>query len=161
MADLSQNPCVLIVHPGALGDVILSLKAIRALRCWFSTHDVLLVSRADIGVLLRDAGEVDCLWPLEGPTFSQLLAGQEYLNSKTRLLLNRCTHAVCWMGSENGTLLDVLQCNGIKEVIIRSPKDETLSAHHTEDRFLETLLPWGVSIEPTTRPLLGRREQSF
>ena len=48
-----------VVHPGALGDVLLSLSAIRHIKSSYPTHYLILVCRSDVGDLLRTCGEID------------------------------------------------------------------------------------------------------
>lgn len=58
MPDLSRGAPVLAVHPGALGDVLLAIPALRALRAG-ATGPVVLAAHARVGALLEALAVVD------------------------------------------------------------------------------------------------------
>ena len=63
-------PVILIVHPGTLGDVLLAVAALRALRKTFPSHHVVWVGQSEVGKLLLACEEVNEIIGIEGP-FSQ------------------------------------------------------------------------------------------
>ena len=74
---------ILIVHPGALGDVLLAVPAIRNLSMKFPQHETVLIATAAVGRLLSECGVIDEWIPLEGQAclglFSDTLSVTEEL----------------------------------------------------------------------------------
>jgi ADP-heptose:LPS heptosyltransferase len=143
-------PVLLVVHPGSLGDVLLSLGALRALRIAWPTHELTLVARGEVAGLLRACGEVHQALPIEGATLAQLLAGPDALPPGLAARLRRCTAAVCWMNDQKGALRTTLRRSGVGQVIVQSPHSLALHAVHAADCYLESLRPWGL--RPADRP---------
>lgn len=149
----SDRPYLLIIHPGTLGDVVLSIEAIRSLRQGFPTHTFLLVSQSEVGRLLLECGEVDVVWALEGPFLGDLQAGFHPATPCVESVLRLCTHAVCWITDQNGCLAEGLKMAGVGEFLICSAKAGHLKSTHMSDRFSEVLQAWGVSPLQEHRPL--------
>lgn len=130
---------ILIVHPGALGDVLLAVPAIRKLSVKFPQHETVLMATAAVGRLLSECGVIDEWIPLEGQAclglFSETLSITEELQS----WLNRCDVAVVWAEDKDGVLGLLFQELGIAQVRIQSPFSPVLRARHQSNRFLETL----------------------
>lgn len=138
-----SRPVLLVVHPGSLGDVLLSLDAVRALRDAWPTHEMILLARGDVGTLLQACGEVDRAVPIEGTVLAQLLAGGGAFDPGVATWLQRCTVVVCWM-KDPGVLERTLRKAGIGQIIAHSPHSPTLQAVHVRDRYFEILHPWGI-----------------
>src|SRR5215470_383045 len=56
---------VLVVHPGALGDVLLAVPALRALQSCHHGEPVVLAAQPHIGALLGALGAVDLARPFD------------------------------------------------------------------------------------------------
>ena len=130
---------IFVVHPGALGDVLLALPAIRALRTSFPTHQLGLVAGAAVGGLLRVCGEVATVFSLEAGVMAGLLAGRPWVGPTVREWLGRCGLAVCWMADPGDRLSSTLQGLGVGRVIVRSLAASEGEAIHQEDRLMETV----------------------
>ncbi|MBI4401055.1 MAG: glycosyltransferase family 9 protein [Nitrospirae bacterium] len=130
---------ILIVHPGALGDVLLALPSIRAVQAGFPTHALGLVAGTEVGSLLHACAEIDTVFPLETGALAELLAGPESVEPVLRGWLRRCDLAVCWMKDSDGKLHAALRELGAGRVIVRSPVSSDCEAVHQVDRFLETV----------------------
>lgn len=130
---------VIIMHPGALGDVLLALPAMRALRASFPLHEHLLIAGSGVGKLLQTCAEVDRAIAIEGSTMATLLAAGATVPANLRACLNRCDLFVCWMGDAGGDLALTSHGLGAQRVIFRSPFDGQWEGLHQSDRFLETV----------------------
>ena len=74
---------LLIVHPGALGDIVLAFPAILALRCNFQTIDILCQSsRGELAVSL---GIADFFLPFESRDFMALHTTASATNAHSEL----------------------------------------------------------------------------
>ncbi len=150
---MSTSPVILIGHFGSLGDVVLSLQGIRALHQTFPSHELALWTQNDVGKLLHECGEVHSFWPLEGPIGGFLLGEVTSSPLQVQSVLQRCSHGIFWMKSENGFLNINMRKAGVKDLLCCSPVNNALSSIHMEDRFLETLHPLGISINAPRTPL--------
>jgi heptosyltransferase III len=132
-----RSGAVLIIHPGALGDLLLSLPAIRSLRTRYSDHRLVLLARSDIGGLLRDCGVVDGCRNIESDDLASLLAGPDRVTAPLRELLRNCVHVVAWLRDTEGALQATLRECGVGRISIGSATP--CAGVHQSRRFLEVL----------------------
>ncbi|MCS6304030.1 MAG: glycosyltransferase family 9 protein [Nitrospira sp.] len=130
---------ILIVHPGALGDVLLAVPAIRNLSRKFSQHETVLIAAAAVGRLLSECGVIDDWIPLEGQACLGLFSDTVSITEELQSWLNRCDAAVVWTEDKDGALGFLFQKFCIAWVQIQSPFSPVLRARHQSNRFLETL----------------------
>lgn len=142
-----MNRTVFIIHPGAIGDVLLAVPAIRHLRSRFQGHEIVLCARESVANLLSECGEVHDWVSLEHQCVGRLFGGSPDVASELASWLNRCDLAVAWMKDQTGSLAAALEHYGVREARLESPFSSRLLAKHQQDRFLETIG------EPGTTPL--------
>lgn len=130
---------VVILHPGALGDVVLAVPAMRRLLARFPLHRSLLISNEPIGRFLLECRMVDAWIPVQGAACADLFAGAVPASTELGSWLKSCDCAVAWINDEGGTLATVLRSCGIPEMWIQSPFSPELNGVHQGDRFLETI----------------------
>ena len=130
---------ILIVHPGALGDVLLAVPAIRNLSRKFSQHETVLIATAAVGRLLSECGVIDDWIPLEGQACLGLFSDTVSITEELQSWLKRCDAAVVWTEDKDGALGFLFQKLCIARVQIQSPFSPILRARHQSNRFLETL----------------------
>jgi ADP-heptose:LPS heptosyltransferase len=130
---------ILIVHPGALGDVLLAVPAIRGLGVRFPQHEIVLIAAAAVSRLLSECGLIDDWIPLEGQAclglFSKALSVSEELQSR----VNRCDLVVVWAEDKDNALRSIFLDLGVAQIQIQSPFSPVLRARHQSNRFLEIL----------------------
>lgn len=129
----------LVIHPGALGDVLLARPALHALRDQFPNHEIALLSANAVGSLLCDSGEVDRTFPLEKMYLSQLFAGYGSIGDAFRSWLTQCQVGVGWLRDPEGTLTDSLRAAGVGSINLQSPCFSDLAAIHQADRYFEAI----------------------
>lgn len=134
----SQRRTLWIIHLGSLGDCLLALPAIRAVRASFVQHRIVFHAQEPAGRLLHSCGEVDQFVPIHGSMLSSLLAGGEAVNPETRAALLSCDIAVAWMNDVHGELAATFARFGVRSVV-RSPHRIECEVLHQSDRFLETV----------------------
>ena len=66
----NERSVLLVIHPGSLGDALLALSGVRALKRLYPNHRLVWMGQAEIGHLLEDCQEVDERLSLEGPIYS-------------------------------------------------------------------------------------------
>jgi len=144
---------VLIIHPGALGDVLLARPVLYALRGRFPQAEIALLSATPVGSLLCRSGEVDRTFPLEEAYLSQLFAGAESLSHVFGAWLSRCETAVGWLRDAGSTVTQTLRAAGVEHIHLQSPFSADLVACHQADRYFEAIEMEGVG-HNFTRPMI-------
>ena len=130
---------VVVIHPGALGDVCLAVPAIRKVASRFPRHHLLLIGRASVSRLLAECCVIDEWIASESQICSELFAGSGCQSKELRSHLHRCDMAVAWTEDVDGSLASTLQEFGVPDICIQSPFSPTLKRTHQRDRFLETI----------------------
>lgn len=130
---------VVAIHPGALGDVLLAVPAIKKLASQFPRHNILLIARASVSRLLADCRVIDGWIPAESQICSGLFARFGCQSNELGSHLERCDAAVAWTEDVDGSLADVLREYGVLKIWIQSPFSSALQRKHQRERFLETI----------------------
>jgi len=126
-----------MIHPGGLGDVLLSLDALAVMRSAFPQHKMILLAGSEVGHLLGQCGVIDQSLSIESSQLSTLFSGRAQISDLQQDLFRRCDLVVGWLSDHDGSIRRTLQEFGIPRVILRSPAS-TEGSHQTE-RFLQTL----------------------
>jgi ADP-heptose:LPS heptosyltransferase len=142
----------LAIHPGALGDVLLAIPALRALRATGgrrappsgaapSPVAVTLAAQPRIGALLVALGEVD-----EAVAFDTLgleaLFSAEALATDARVVrrLSAVDRVVCWFGSRDPDFVRRL-CAIAPDAVVAPPSSSTMSVWQHLRRSVEVGVP--------------------
>lgn len=135
--NLDDPRSLLIIHPGALGDVLLALPAIASLRNRHPTEHIVLLSGSEVGTLLQACGVVDRTLTTESGDLASLMGGSEQLSIGLRELLQQCEYVVGWLKDHDGSVRATLQQLGIQRIILETPTPR--AGVHQSARFLEAL----------------------
>ncbi len=147
MNDSSKRRYVVLIHPGALGDVLLALPAIRMIRRILTSHEIVLVAQDQIGRLLQMCGEINQVWSTEGSVLSEFYSEQPALRTTIRETLSRTTHVMGWLSDRENRLAHYFRHLGVRHVQCISPHDGLLRSRHMSERYVETLDAWGGACE--------------
>lgn len=128
---------IVVIHPGGLGDVLLSLGALAAMRASSPHHEIVLLAGLEVGHLLGQCGVIDHLWSIESGQLGALFTGKEQLSDDQLGVFRRCDLVVGWLSDQTGSLRRTMQELGIPRVILRSPA--STEGPHQSDQFLQTL----------------------
>lgn len=126
---------VLAIHPGGLGDVLLALPALRALRIRFLAHRLMLIAGPEIGGLLKACEVVDEIFSVESRDVAGLFSGGLDRSSSLRQRMAQCDAAVGWLRDSDGALRDALTEAGVGQVVVESPSPRP--GIHQSLRFME------------------------
>jgi ADP-heptose:LPS heptosyltransferase len=96
MSEMMANKRLLIIHQGALGDIILTFPAIIRLQKYYDAIDILCQS--GIGRLTKALGIVETCYPLEAAHVSSLFTDR--VDSKIRILLRPYTNIILFTFSD-------------------------------------------------------------
>lgn len=128
---------ILVIHPGGLGDVLLSIGAMAVMRSAFPQHKMILLAGSNVGHLLGQCGVIDQSLPIESSQLSVLLSGRAQISDMQQDLFRRCDLVIGWLSDHDGSLRRTLQEFGIPRVILQSPADA--GCHHQSERFVQVL----------------------
>lgn len=130
---------VLVIHPGALGDVLLARPVLHALHDQLPQHEIALLAGNAVGMLLRDGAEIDRVFPLESTYLSELFAGRDTLCAPFKSWLSHCDMAVGWLRDVEDSVANTLRAVGVQSVNMRSSWASDFLAEHQTSRYLETI----------------------
>jgi len=130
---------IVIIHPGALGDILLAVPAMRRLRARFPRHELALCANEPVGRLLLECREIDAWTSLQGRACAGLFIPDGSIEGELGHWLARCDCAVAWMSDQAGDFARTLEKAGAGKTIISSPFSMTWKSSHQSDRFCETL----------------------
>ncbi len=148
---------LLIIHPGALGDGLLALPALRILQIRFPDHRLIWFGHKELGEVLVHTQEVHQAYSFDRLEFLAYRVENDSLQENFLSILRRCDRAICWLEDTDGIWLSWLKTAGIPNCILRSPRDPTLINKHMVDRYVEILQPWARTTE--VRSDIGAHER--
>ncbi len=135
MSESSRN--IVVIHPGGLGDVLLSIDALAVIRADFPHREMILLAGSEMGQLLVHCGIIDQVLPIESGRLSALFSGRAQISDVQQDLFSRCDLVVGWLNDHDGSLRRTMQEFGIPDVILQSPADT--EGRHQSERFLRTV----------------------
>ncbi len=130
---------VVMIHPGALGDVLLAVPAMRRLRTRFPGHRLALCAGPEVSSLLATCDIVDDWASLQAREAASLFVESGQSAGRWQEWLSYCDLAVGWMQDAEGRFAARLRSFGARQAIVRSPFSDDLKAIHQSDRFLEII----------------------
>ncbi|MBI4495121.1 MAG: glycosyltransferase family 9 protein [Chloroflexi bacterium] len=142
---------VLAIRPGALGDTLLALPALRVLRARFAGARLHLVGHRGGGALLQAAGEIDGWTDFDAPELAGLFSPHDLPSGLERL--GPIEAAVAWLADAEGVVQAHLRRLGAARVLVAPARPEPGLGRHTADHLLASLSPWGVA-PPAAQPLV-------
>lgn len=138
----SSAPILSVFHPGALGDGLLALTALRALQAKFPGHRMVWFGHKELGDVFVDAHEVHQSYSFDSLNFLAYDGNKGVQQRLLSSLFDCCERAVGWLGDSDGIWRSWFGTVGIKHFILCSPHDPSLRHSHMADRYVETLQPW-------------------
>lgn len=141
---------VLVIHPGALGDVLQAVPALVALRSPGGTR-LVFAGQMRIGRLLSGTGVVDEALSFDGLGLEALF-GDELPSAAVRSRLARFDRAVSWFGARAERFPERLRVT-IADAILAPPVPGPGWARPVWEHLVATLAPWGVGRPARPGPL--------
>jgi ADP-heptose:LPS heptosyltransferase len=142
---------ILILHPGALGDIILSLPAVRALREEFPGARITLAANTDFAAAVAK-GYADRVLALSALPLHRLF-GEESLPPEDERFWLGFDRIVSWMGARVEGFTGKL-ARFHPGALAASWMPERAEPRHVAGLFLDSLLPWlSRPISPAYAPI--------
>jgi ADP-heptose:LPS heptosyltransferase len=149
---------ILVIHPGSLGDVILSLPALNALRQAYPMVRMDIIGNHSIFELLKGRYYVDSVISIDRADVSFCLAGQAGPAASLACRLREYAFVVNWLGDQAGELSYHLRHIGIKKIFSSRPVSQQSNDQHRTQIFLDTLAPLGIPVPLMVPRLFPTRE---
>lgn len=130
---------ILVIHPGAVGDVLLARPSLALIRRLFPQHEIALLAGSAVGMLLRKCAEIDRVFPLESNYLGQLFGGCDSVHLAFKTWLRSCDLAVGWLQDAESVIANTLRALGVARVCVQSPFSSELLSEHQAGRCLEVL----------------------
>lgn len=134
----------LIVHGGALGDLILSLRLVEALRLSGASR-VSLLARPTSARLCLACGAVEELRDIEGGGFHRLFGSADELPGEVRVWLGAHDIAINTLGDPEGLIAGNLRATGIAHTVSIDPRPREDLLGHVSDQWLLDLKAHGMN----------------
>lgn len=150
---------ILIIRPGAIGDTLLTLPVIQALRERYSAVHITLVGNATVLPLAHASGIVDEIYDYQETRWSLLFlteSSRHLRDVKLDMILKRTQLAICWLRDPDGLVGQNLRIAGIQQIIIAPgrPDTSTHRAMHIIPYLAETIgLTWQKPLHDISLPL--------
>ena len=139
---------ILVIHPGALGDVLQTVPALIALR---GGNRLTFACQMGVGRLFAGTGLVDEALSFDGLGLETLFARDSVL-TEVRSRLGRFGRVVSWFGARDALFAERL-ASIIPEVLLAPPVPEKGPPPTVWEHLLATLGPWGVTVPDRLPPL--------
>ncbi|MCC6175525.1 MAG: glycosyltransferase family 9 protein [Chloroflexi bacterium] len=144
MADPSKpegQPRLLVLRPGAIGDTLLALPALLALRQRYPEHHVTLVGNAWAVPFVTAVGAVDECALFDGAAVTRLFVpSAPALNDP----FNGIDVAVAWCADPDGVLTSGLRVRGAQSVVVAPSRPPADRPDHVARHLVSTLAPLGI-----------------
>lgn len=144
-------PGILVVHPGALGDVLQAVPALRALRALDGESRVALAAQPRIARFMVDAGVVDAAVSFDGLGLEHLFSADAAPDA-LRARLARFDRVVSWFGSRAEGYAERLRALAPR-ALVAAPTPERGTDGAVWEHLARTLAPWGAQPRPVVAPL--------
>jgi heptosyltransferase-3 len=139
---------VLALRPGALGDTLLAVPALRALRCRFPGGRLTLAAHGPAARLLEGAGEIDRGVSFDHPSLAWVFGPLGRIDAD-----EPPTAVVAWVSASARDLADRLRAAGVEAVLVAPSRPEEHAGVHCARHLVSTLAEWRVPLRLDDRPL--------
>jgi heptosyltransferase III len=138
---------VLLIHAGALGDFVMSLRIVAALRA-AGAETVTVLGKPEIASIAVPGGGVDAVLDINQGGYHTLFSAESSLPPEIANVLSRFDLAVDMLGGPDGRPIAKLRQAGIPKVIAIDPRPCPTWTGHISDRWLADLRAAGIDAWP-------------
>jgi len=147
----AHAPRILILRGGALGDFLLTLPAIRALRRHWPSSTIELVGHPGLAELAVTAGLINRARSLDAAGMAQWFVPRHVWPEQERTDIASFDLILSYLSDADGVLSANLRAAGAKRVVACSP---VVASGHAADHFMCPVTDLGISMPTGDAPLL-------
>jgi heptosyltransferase-3 len=140
---------ILVLRPGAIGDTLVALPALLALRARYPGAHVTVAGNRAALPLVEAAGGADAWLPFDDPRVTRLFMSAAPQADDVFLGFNV---GVAWGRDPDGVLRASLQRRGVREIVVAPSRPAADQPVHVARHLTQTLAPLGI--DPTADLLL-------
>jgi len=134
-----MNTQILVIHPGSLGDVVLSLPALRVLKQAYPMASLDLIGNPSILELVRGRFYADRVISIDRADVTSFLAGLEDFSGPLVDTLREYNLVVNWLGDKEGDFSRYVRRIGVQRIVSSRPISHKTIHRHRINIFLESL----------------------
>src|ERR1700694_1709116 len=135
---------ILVIRPGAIGDVLLTFPILQALRARYSSPYITFVSNASVLPLAEASGVVDEVYDYQDMLWSELFSAKGIHTPVLKSRLQEVDVAICWLRDVEGFVENNLRAGGIREIVIAPGRPLEGERVHIVDYLAKTV---GVEVD--------------
>lgn len=146
---------IVVIHPGALGDTLLALPVLAALKRSYRPALLGLIGHPALVKVLPGRSVVDHMRSIDGPEFHALVGEPDRMTSDLKAVFEDADIAIAWMADAEGQLSRSLSQLGIPRVIVQSPRLREPGFRHATGRYHDVVSELECSLSllpPALRP---------
>ena len=139
---------ILVIRPGAIGDVLLTFPVLQTLRKEYTNPHITLVSNVAVLPLALASKIVDQAFDYQDMRWSELFAETGIKTPSLQDLLAQIDLAICWLRDPDHIVEQNLRKAGVKQVIVARGRPPEGKQIHIVNYLAGTL---GLSVSQSTR----------
>lgn len=140
---------ICIIRPGALGDTLLTLPVIQAIRERYAASQITFVGKAAFFPLLQASGLVTETMDYEDARWSELFSPRGIRHPVLQTLLRDCQLVICWLRDQDGGIEHNLRNATEGRIIVAPGRPQEGTGIHISD-YLANI----ISVTPEKEPRL-------
>jgi heptosyltransferase-2 len=140
---------IVVYRAGALGDTLLTLPALVALRGQWPDARITLICRADVHPLALASGLADGAYSHELAAWACLFADGALPSQLAREVFADADLAVVWALDAQGKIASRLRALGVREALVAAPPPQTGSSRSAALQLLDTVALLGRTAPAT------------
>ncbi len=136
---MARGGNILVIRGGAIGDFIVTLPVLKALRTMFPSAGIELLCPQRVGDLAVASGHADAFRPLEARGLAPFFAPTGQLDDDWRMYFNRFAVVISHLYDYDGTFQSNVLKSGAMQFIQGIHRPSDTGTTHASDQLLKTL----------------------
>jgi len=130
---------ILIIRPGAIGDTLLTLPVIQALRQHHANSHITFIGNAAVLPLMLASGIVDAVSDYQSLQWSELFSTRGIQHPDTRAMISQANLVICWLRDPDGIVERNLHNAGAGRVIVAPGRPAAEDRTHIVQYLAQTI----------------------
>jgi len=130
---------ILVIRPGAIGDVLLAFPVLKALRERYANAHITLVSNGQVLPLALACGVAEEVSDYQDMQWGELFSSSGIHSPALACLLDRTDLAICWLRDADGIVERNLNAAGVKRLVIAPGRPPPGTDMHILDYLAQTI----------------------